>query len=631
MSNRFTKATPVEYLPIDTSLMLKAGLAKDEQIQEGIDAAQKGVDALANMKSSYTTDHNYVNSYYDGVMSNLREKVKNTASFNDPNFKSNINQVINGAIKDPTLWNVNRRNQVYDSTVKAMQSNPKISNSYKTVWGDSYTKQDQSGNPGGTGMINIPSPFEQHDINKVLGENQTLIKEEIRKTDDGFMKKENSTTYRGTVKMIDPQTGKEVDVPVGRHESLAMRNIFNDSQATNQLLYDFKASKRMTFDDDYDATEFKDYVINRVQGYGGLMDVNSTSREMGDVAKYQQKYAFKTAYDNLQAQNDYKNLLTTTDKPVTNEQFIPEITKNATGRSFTPEFRDGFLVIPQNPKSTIPGGSNKGLTIYDNKQNEEVINKYKIYLDNFTENYLNSFKDNPQLLKQKQNELRSHEQKHNFITNAYKNSISFDTVIPLGPITKKYDIGSYLVSSINTGSAGIVSSRGDISQGTGTVDAVAIDFGYTDAATFSDAIVKGDVNVSYNVSDIMNNGNPTFRISRGDKNATISTSPQLQTFQIENDSRIFLMNDALRKGNIEKDIINPVTKQPIGKWEVNQSGALEGRLYTTYLSDGSGDPTKTQSLNNAAYNNGLSTLSTFFVTVSNPQNKTSETDQPAID
>ena len=56
-----------------------------------------------------------------------------------------------------------------------------------------------------------------------------------------------------------------------------------------------------------------------------------------------------------------------------------------------------------------------------------------------------------------------------------------------------------------------------------------------------------------------------------------------------------------------------------------------GRLYTTYLSDGSGDPTKTQSLNNAAYNNGLSTLSTFFVTVSNPQNKTSETDQPAID
>ena len=43
--------------------------------------------------------------------------------------------------------------------------------------------------------------------------------------------------------MIDPQTGKEVDVPVGRHESLAMRNIFNDSQATNQLLYDFKASK----------------------------------------------------------------------------------------------------------------------------------------------------------------------------------------------------------------------------------------------------------------------------------------------------------------------------------------------------------------------------------------------------
>ena len=95
MSNRFTKATPVEYLPIDTSLMYKAGLAKDEQIQEGIDAAQKGVDALANMKSSYTTDHNYVNSYYDGVMSNLREKVKNTASFNDPNFKSNINQVIN--------------------------------------------------------------------------------------------------------------------------------------------------------------------------------------------------------------------------------------------------------------------------------------------------------------------------------------------------------------------------------------------------------------------------------------------------------------------------------------------------------------------------------------------------------
>ena len=515
MSNRFTKATPVEYLPIDTSLMYKAGLAKDEQIQEGIDAAQKGVDALANMKSSYTTDHNYVNSYYDGVMSNLREKVKNTASFNDPNFKSNINQVINGAIKDPTLWNVNRRNQVYDSTVKAMQSNPKISNSYKTVWGDSYTKQDQLGNPGGTGMINIPAPFEQYNINNVLGENQALIKEEIRKIDNGITKQQNTTTYRGTVKMIDPQTKKEIDVPVGRHESLAMRNIFNDSAATNQLLYDFKASKRMTFDDDYDATEFKDYVMSRVQGYGSLMDVDYSSREMGDLAIYQGKKGIDKAYSDAEFDNFMNNLLTTPGK----------ITENITSPVKNNKFQlngEGQLQLPF--RNSIDIGrifSGQSRPTEEQLANEEKqLVEYKKQLNDIVK--LASEKD-----KAKYNNFETDRDKINFIneSNQSVNAKFFPSQYNIaGTVVDSKKLVVDLLSRAVTGSLAIAEGAGDISGSSVN----SIDVGNT-TKILEKLGLKDNKNasISFNPVDFANGFLPTFSITAEGKSFTTATFDQI--------------------------------------------------------------------------------------------------------
>jgi hypothetical protein len=512
MGNRFTKVTPVEYLPIDTSLMLKAGLAKDEQVQEGINAAQKGVDALANMKSSYTTDHNYVNSYYDGVMTNLREKVKNTASFNDPNFKSNINQVINGAIKDPTLWNVNRRNQVYDATVKTMQSNPKISNSYKTVWGNSYTKQDQLGNPGGTGMINIPSPFEQYDLNDVLLKGQSLINLETRSWDNGYRKGEQSGTIRNTVKIKDPNTGKETEVPIGRHELQAIKNINNDSEAMNQLLFDYKASRQLTFDDDYDAKDFTKYITDRINGYGREMDVNNTSQELGALDEYQQKKAIDKAYDDAEYLNSVNRILTTPTNLITinAKQDLQDkgFSINSDGAIYSTYNNLKNGMTPEQDKKLMENYKNKIKTL-----SESATDEQKLKYNNFAteEDRLNYVNDN---------------QKYQFFAKKY--------TIP-GNVVSVNVLSNDLIASAITGGLAIAEGSGDISAASnnsssdnaGNTAKILENLGISGLTPTERTALFKTASISFNPVDFNNGFLPTFSISVNNKNITSAAFDQI--------------------------------------------------------------------------------------------------------
>lgn len=104
MSNRFAKATPVEYIPGDTNLMLQAGLMKDAEIQKDLNDWKNKIDYLGNMATLGEKDTTYKNSYFDQTRESLKEIVKTTPNLTSIESKMKLNDAINKSLRDPKLY-----------------------------------------------------------------------------------------------------------------------------------------------------------------------------------------------------------------------------------------------------------------------------------------------------------------------------------------------------------------------------------------------------------------------------------------------------------------------------------------------------------------------------------------------
>lgn len=104
MSNRFAKATPVEYIPGDTNLMLQAGLMKDAEVQKDLNDWKNKIDYLGNMATLGEKDTTYKNSYFDQTRESLKEIVKTTPNLTSIESKMKLNDAINKSLRDPKLY-----------------------------------------------------------------------------------------------------------------------------------------------------------------------------------------------------------------------------------------------------------------------------------------------------------------------------------------------------------------------------------------------------------------------------------------------------------------------------------------------------------------------------------------------
>ena len=301
MANRFTKVTPVEYIPIDTNLLFKAGLYKDQQEKQDYDKIKKSYDFLANQKTNYETDFEYKNSAFNALREGLKETVKNTESFQSPLFKTDLNNKINSLYSDPTFWKGLQRTKRYEEDTKAM-ADPKndISYNYSRLWENSVEKQSNlsTGDPSTNAMINHPRPSKVVNLNEVMLKDIGLITAVKRFSDDGSDVNKISSTFgngspwdpnpttNSAMKIIDPSDpeGKR-EIILGRKGLLAQSNLYNNPNAMRELVYEYKANEGLTFYDPIDPQKFEDFTNKKIINTVSLLDTYDELSGIGSFKK----------------------------------------------------------------------------------------------------------------------------------------------------------------------------------------------------------------------------------------------------------------------------------------------------------------------------------------------------------
>ena len=600
MANRFSAASPVDYVPLDTNLILKAGLTKDAEIQKGIDDFKTKVDYLGNLPTLGERDTTFKNDYFQKTRDSLQEFVKSNPDLTSVEGKMKINDIINKGLRDPALYNTQVNYKNWTDAFKLRDELKK-----KDLWGDSeefrFQKRwkDYNNDPSLppdnslasgidiTGYVNIQDKM--LDLAKKMDADKTF-----------------ELTKDGRYIITNETKGGE------RINTLINSSLGYDSNLKNQLSKDYDLYKANNNSD----ISFKDYVGSRAADLYTTLHYNNKDIKGDPYGQMDYKYGLSQ----LEIDNHFLNTPIIPDKPVTNEQFIPAITGTITGQPFNPQFNEDGSIIPEQTdpnKGKFIGSGNQKFTLPVNKT---VTTKYKTYIDNFTANYIKGLDPDDPLIKN----LQTDKQKSDFFQNTLKNSTSFNTMIPLSTgLLNKVQIANFVTAGFISGSLGIVNNRGKVSTSSGDINAVITNLGYDSVSQFQEAANEGKVLVSYNTADINNNNKPTFRITANGKDATVSTPPDIQSKQA---TKVRVMYDNFKQGNIGEIVYYPNSTKPLGEWFVNEQGVLEGRIFNSYLQDGSPNPEDTQNIEDAALEDGLNIISNTFRSMADTKAKNTETD-----
>lgn len=375
--NRFSQFIPSEYVPLDTNLLLKAGMYAEQNALEDLNKINNAIGNLNAIPAKYTQDSEYLKSKLDQTRSNISGLISNTSEFTQPDFVGKINQEVYNFTNDPNIRQILNDNQHWDDVQKSRVKNP--NSTYDAVLSkDLENAKNTYSNTGTlTDMTQIPYSFKHYDRDqqfvqaiKALGDNKI-------KTDDGYTVREVITNAYINKGSIDST----------RLTNALNLVIQNNPELNKSLELDYRYQKGLGFLDPVDLNELNNFKENTILNYAGTYLKLQNTEKMGDLPKYATKLQMKQSMKEQESEGEGE--LTYDTK--TEDDLIDEsdaeneliTSKIITPSSYTTSFGDkespGETIEIELPTRniTIPKNSN-----LKNLSKEDQISAYKRALKN---------------------------------------------------------------------------------------------------------------------------------------------------------------------------------------------------------------------------------------------------------
>lgn len=281
--NRFSQFIPSEYVPLDTNLLLKAGMYAEQNALEDLNKINNAIGNLNAIPAKYTQDSEYLKSKLDQTRSNISGLISNTSEFTQPDFVGKINQEVYNFTNDPNIRQILNDNQHWDDVQKSRVKNSNIM--YDAVLSkDLENAKNTYSNTGTlTDMTQIPYSFKYYDRDQQFVQAIQALKDNKIKTNDGYTVTEIITNAYINKGSIDPT----------RLTNALNLVVQNNPELNKSLELDYRYQKGLGFLDPVDLNELNDFKEKTVLGYANTYFNLQTSQEIGDLAKYATKLQMK--------------------------------------------------------------------------------------------------------------------------------------------------------------------------------------------------------------------------------------------------------------------------------------------------------------------------------------------------
>jgi len=264
MANRFTKVTPVEYIPGNTNLMLQAGLVKDNKVQKELNNYTNSIDYLGNIPTIYDLDFKYKNEKFDQVRSKIQTLVKSNNDILSPQSKQEFNNIINDSVKDLGLYNSQQRVMANEALSKTITD--ETDRNFLIAKRTTDEVYETSGNPNSRYLTDIVSAPKSVDVGAVLRADLDKVASNIYTNKNGDYSYKKSTnlvplTNASGVTLTDPNTGEILyqNNPI----ELAYQNATNNSKVYEALVNEWRANNGKTLYDNPTEDEMKDVLVKK--------------------------------------------------------------------------------------------------------------------------------------------------------------------------------------------------------------------------------------------------------------------------------------------------------------------------------------------------------------------------------
>lgn len=299
--NRFSQFFPSEYVPLDTNLLLKAGVYAEENAKQDLNKINKAIGAINAIPAKYSQDNEYLRSRLDQTKNNITSLISNSSEFTQPDFVGKINQEVYNFTNDPNIRQVLVNNEHWDNVQKSRVSKP--NGIYNKVLSTTIKQADDIYKSDNvlTDMTPIPMSSKPFDVNSEIIKNINALKENKIGGND-FIKEWSIATNMAI-------TGKGEYNPKRISNAIQLA-IGNNPEIINQLELEFRAENNLSFFDPIDSGEFNKYILRSVNDYTNTYKYLQT--ESGYTDQFIDEY--------------FKNLKQEPNTPTTRSEITP--TKN---------------------------------------------------------------------------------------------------------------------------------------------------------------------------------------------------------------------------------------------------------------------------------------------------------------
>ena len=256
--NRFSQFIPSEYVPLDTNLLLKAGMYAEQNALEDLNKINNAVANLNAIPAKYTQDSEYLKSKLDQTRSNISGLISNSSEFTQPDFVGKINQEVYNFTNDPNIRQILVDNEHWDNVQKSRVSKPNPI--YDKVFYNTIQKADNdyTSDNSLTDMTPIPMSSKPIDVNSQIINNINALKEN-KKGGNDFIREFSIATNMAI-------TGKG-ELDPNRISNAVQLAIGNNPEIINQLELEFRAKHNLSFFDTIDLNKFNEYILKSVNDY----------------------------------------------------------------------------------------------------------------------------------------------------------------------------------------------------------------------------------------------------------------------------------------------------------------------------------------------------------------------------
>ena len=256
--NRFSQFIPSEYVPLDTNLLLKAGMYAEQNALEDLNKINKAIGTINAIPAKYSQDNKYLKSKLDQTKNNITSLISNSSEFTQPDFVGKINQEVYNFTNDPNIRQILVDNEHWDNVQKSRVSKPNPI--YDKVFYNTIQKADNdyTSDNSLTDMTPIPMSSKPIDVNSQIINNINALKEN-KKGGNDFIREFSIATNMAI-------TGKG-ELDPNRISNAVQLAIGNNPEIINQLELEFRAKHNLSFFDTIDPNKFNEYILKSVNDY----------------------------------------------------------------------------------------------------------------------------------------------------------------------------------------------------------------------------------------------------------------------------------------------------------------------------------------------------------------------------